>query len=97
MKLKVFIHAQYSEYSKKYHFIPWQQDMSTQAHCGPMVGTHEFEFDEPPQEVLLKGTIEAYKQEQKAVMAEAERRHSEIQQRINDMLCIEYKPEAQSA
>lgn len=91
MKIKVYIHAAYSEYDHEYHFQPWQHDMSSQAHCGPMVGTVEFDFDPPPKEVLLKGQIEAYREQQKQVRAEAERMCNEIQGRINDMLCLEHK------
>lgn len=97
MKIKVYIHAQYSEYNKDYTFVPWQHDMSTQAHCGPLVGELEVEFTPPPMEVLITGAIEAYREQQKAVRAEAERMVNEIQHRINDLLCIEHKPESQPA
>ena len=93
MKIKVYIHASYCEYEKTYRFQVWGQDMSTVEHVGPLVATEEVEFTPPPHDVLVNGTIEMYRAQQKKVRAEAERLNTELQERINNLLCIEYKPE----
>lgn len=94
MKIKVYIHAQYDEYEKVYRYIPWSQEMSSQSQCGPLVETLEVDFAPPPHEVLVKGTIAGYREEQKRILAEAERNRAILEQRINDLLSIEYKSES---
>lgn len=93
MKIPVFIHADYDEYEKVYHFKAWSQDMSGSEYVGPLVEKLEVDFTPPPHEVLVNGTIETYRAQQQKIRAEAESRVNLIQQRINDLLCIEYKPE----
>ena len=93
MKLKVYIHANYDEYEKVYTYKAWSQDMSTSEYCGPLVETLEVDFTPPPHDVLVKGTIAQYREHQKKIMAEAERQRAILEQRINDMLCLEYQPE----
>jgi hypothetical protein len=93
MKMKAYVHAQYSEWAKEYRFSIWSQDMSS---CGGYVLVQEVEvdFEAPPREVLVNGTIEAYRKEQQNIRAEAESKVNRIQQAIDDLLCLEYKPEA---
>ncbi|MHB1328012.1 MAG: hypothetical protein ACYC2K_07405 [Gemmatimonadales bacterium] len=92
MKIKGFIHAKYDEYEREYHFSVWTQDM-TQCQGYVLVEEVEIEFTPPPHNVLVNGTIEAYKAEQQKIRAEAESKVNRLQQSINDLLCIEYKPE----
>ena len=93
MKLKAYVHAQYCEYEKRYNLQVWGHDMTGTASLGPLVEVVEIDVAMPPNDVLVNGTIEMYRQQQKKVIAEAERVNAELQQRINDLLCIEYKPE----
>ena len=93
MKIKVYIHADYDEYEKVFRFKAWSHDMTGSEYCGPLVMQTEVEFTPPPHEVLINGTVETYRAMQKKVLAEAERERTVIQQRIDDLLCIEYKPE----
>lgn len=92
MKVQVFIHANYNEYDKEYHFEPWRSDMT--GYAGSLVETQEIEFTPPPRDVLVNGTIAEYREQQKKIRAEAESKINVLEQRINDLLCIEYKPEA---
>lgn len=94
MKIQGFIHAQWNEWDKEYHFQVWGHDMSSQESCGPLVETVVIEFTAPPREVLVNGTIEGYRKQQQKIRAEGERLVNELQQRINDLLCIENKSEA---
>lgn len=93
MKLTCYIHAKYDEYEKKYDFNLWSRDMSAYDSAGAFVGTHEFAFDAPPHKVLVNGTIAQYRKEQKKILAEAEAKRVELERRINELLCIEYKLE----
>lgn len=93
MKIKVYIHAPYNEYEKCYDFKAWGMDMSSQAGCGPLVDTQEIEFTPPPRDVLINGTILQYREQQRQIRAQGEKMINEIQRRIDDLLCIEYKPE----
>jgi hypothetical protein len=92
MKVQVFIHAKYDVYEKKFVFNPMAFD-GTDYDCGALVGTAEVEFDPPPYDVLVNGTIKQYREEQKKILADAEVRRAAIERRINELLCIEYKPE----
>ena len=93
MKIKVYVHAEYKEWDKKYAFKAWGIDMSglVGLSIGPLVGTHEFEFDAPPYDVLVNGTIQQYREQQKEILAEAERKRAVLEQKIKELLCIEDK------
>ena len=93
MKIKVYIHAAWNEWDKEYSFRPWSQDMSSQASCGPLVGEVEIDFTPPPREVMVNGQIASFREQQKQIRAESERQCMEIQERIDNLLCIEHKPE----
>lgn len=83
MKLKIYIHAKYCEFRKEYD----------SEHFGVVVEETEVEFTPPPYEVLVNGTIAAYRAKQKKIRADAESEVNILQQRINDLLCIENKSE----
>lgn len=91
MKIKGYIHAAYDEYEKKYDFRVWSQDMTHGSYTGPLVEVVEIEFNEPPREVLVNGTIGAYREQQQKIRAEAESKCNRLQQAIDDLLCIEDK------
>ena len=92
MKIKAYVHAQYQEWSKEYEFKAWGVDMSDVG-FSPCLAIHEFEFDAPPHDVLVKGTIQQYREQQKAILAKAEAQRALLDQKINELLCIEYKPQ----
>lgn len=93
MKIEVYIHAQWSTWDKEYRFHPWSQDMSNQPNCGALVGKVEIDFDPPPASVLVNGTVENYRKMQQTIRAESESKCNQIQEQINNLLCIEHKPE----
>lgn len=93
MKIKTYVHAHYDHYDKKYDFVLAPCDMSDFGSYGPLVGETEIDFDPPPHEVLVAGTIQQYRDEQKKILAEAEAKRATLEQRINELLCIDYTPE----
>ena len=90
MKLPIYIFAKYDDYEKKYRFHAWGYDM-TGSDVGVLVEKREVSFDPPPHSALVEGTIAEYKETQKKIVAEAEKKRNEIQQKINDLLCLENK------
>ena len=92
MKIYVYIYAQYDEYDKVYNFHAWGYEMSGQD-VGQLVEKREIEFTPPPREVMVNGTIAEYREQQQKIRADAESKVNVLQQRINDLLCIEHKHE----
>ena len=39
----------------------------------------------------MNGTIAQYREMQKQILAESEKKRADIEQKINELLCIEYK------
>ena len=92
MKLKGYIHAQYDDYEKEYRFSVWSMNM-TSCQGYVFVDEVELEFTPPPHSALVNGTIEAYRAEQQKIRAEAESKVNMLQRAIDDLLCLEHKPE----
>lgn len=90
MKLKVCIHAKYDDYEKQHDFSVWAHNMNGTSGYH-MVEEREIDFDAPPRDVLVNGTIAAYRAEQQRVRAEAEQKSQRIQRAIDELLAIEYK------
>lgn len=93
MKLKLFIHAKYQEWSKEWEYAAWNSDMSDHGSFGTVVAEVEVEFTPPPVATLVGGQVEAWRKEQERIRAEALHAVSAIQQKIDDIRCLEYKPE----
>lgn len=92
MKLNVTVHAQWDQWEKKYVYTTWSyEDMSGQGYTP--IQTVEVEFQEPPLEVLSNKTVAIWKKEQERIQAEATQKVNELQRQINEMLCLEHKPE----
>ena len=92
VKLPVYVYAQWCDYRKEYRYSAWSIDgLASQGYVP--VQSVEIEFDEPPHETLVNGTVELWKAEQKRIEAEAHNKITQLQRQINEMLCIEYKPE----
>lgn len=92
MKLKLYVHASWSEIQKKWTFAAFNCNMSS---CGyTMLEQIEVDYDPPPDSVLIAGTINVFRAEQDRIRAESQSKVEALQRKIDDMLCIEYKPEA---
>lgn len=92
MKLDLTVHAKWNEWEKKYDYTAWcYEDMSSQGYTP--VQAVSVEFQEPPHEVLVNNTVAIWKREQDRIQAEATAKVNELQRQINEMLCIEHKPE----
>ena len=56
-----------------------------------LLGTSEIEVEVPPIGDVKMKVIQALNQEKKNIMVEHERRLAELQDKIDQLLCIEYK------
>lgn len=91
MKLKAYVHAMYDEHSKKHSF----HLLSFKAADSALVFMEgvELDFTPPPHDVLVNGTVAAFRAEKKRIEAEATAKVTQLDRQINEMLCIEHKPE----
>ena len=90
MKINATVQAQYCVHSKEFQYSVFKfEDMQSSGYTA--VHSVEIEFDEPPHEVLAAGTVAAYRAEQKRIQAEAQMKITELEQNINDLLCLENK------
>lgn len=91
MKIKGYITANWNQWEKCHEFKVWSCDVSGKEYT--KITTVDVEFDAPPQEVLVAESVAAWKEEQQRIQAEATMKVNRLQQAINDMLCLEHKPE----
>ncbi len=93
MLIKVFVHAERCPYSKKWEFVPRLADMSDMSGFGHVVETIEleFEFNEPCETELVEHTVRGLRKVQQKIRADAEVQFQNIEQQIQEMLCIEDK------
>lgn len=93
MKIKGYITANWNQWEKRHEFKVWSCNVSEGNKEYTFVGEVEVEFDAPPNEALVAGSVAAWKAEQDRIQAEATLKVNQLQQAINDMLCLEHKPE----
>ncbi len=93
MKVKLYVHADYESWNKKWEFKTWQNDMTDTEGFGYCVQVVEIEFDfkEPTHDELVKKHILAMRNVQTKLRAETEVKIQNIEQQIQEMLCIEDK------
>ena len=93
MKITAHIQAQWDEYAKEYCYsVCHHEDMSEFGYVH--IGSQDVEFDPPPADVLIAGTVAAYRKEQEKIRAEAHSKVKRLQDSIDALLCLEHKPEA---
>ena len=98
MKVKVYVHAEYASWNKQWSFVPRLCDMSDMENFGTCVQVVEIEFDfkEPTHDQLINKTVLSMRKVQTQLRAKCEVEVQNIEQQIQEMLCIEDKSEAQS-
>ena len=90
--VKVTLHAQACSYADEgFTFSALSyDDMSSQGYIA--CSSVEVEFDVPPRDVLVNGAVAAYRAEQQRIRAEATSKVGRIDEAIQKLLCLEYKP-----
>lgn len=88
-KITVLLHASISEYEdKKINYSTYSTDMSKYG-CGIPVKEIDIEFDEPEYSDIVAGTISILREKKAEKRAEAELEVNNIEQKIQNLLCIE--------
>lgn len=91
--VKAYVHAQWVAWEKQYKYSVWSmKDMTASGYT--MIQEVDVPFIRVPESVLKNGTINVYREQQKAIRAQAEVHCQNLQKQIDDLLCIEHKPEA---
>ena len=94
MKLKINIHAKYSNYSKDIQYQPSEAAIDMSDAWGVIVHTMEISFPETSRADIINGTVKILKAEKDHILGAAQSAATDIDRRINEMLAIEYKQEA---
>ena len=89
MKIPVYIYAQIQPYSKEVNYFAYFVPDSK--HMGVEIAKTEIDFDEPPLDKVIQGAVVNMRAEQQKIRAEAEVKYQNIEQQIQEMLCIEDK------
>jgi len=91
--VKAYVHAQWVPWEKQYKYSVWSvKDMTASGYT--MIQEVDVPFTSVPESVLKNGTINVYREQQKAIRAQAEVHCQNLQKQIDDLLCIEHKTEA---
>lgn len=91
MKLKAYVHADYSKYSKKLEYTLYNQDMSSMNGFGSVVEVIELDFTPPPAEILVVGHVAMLREEKQKIRAKCETDVQKIDSVIGELLAIEDK------
>lgn len=92
VKIKGIIHWQCYEWDEPKYAL-WSTDMSS---AGPQyvpIQPHEFEVDIPDDFDPRPKQVEALRQKKKEVLAAAQEKVNNLEDQIQRLLCIEFKPE----
>jgi hypothetical protein len=90
--LPIYIHSIWSPYSKEFHYSLLEcADMSEYGYT--RIETRQVTFVPPSRQELTIGAINALRKKQCKVRDEALANSARIEEEIQSLLCLEYKPE----
>lgn len=91
--VKGWLHWQKSAYEEKPYYTVWQHDMSN---CGPEyvpIMQVETTYEIPDSFNPIPLQVAALRQKKREVMAESEQKLNDLEGQIQNLLCLELKPE----
>lgn len=96
MKVKIYIHARPTEkynpttgnFDKSWGYEAWS---TKSEHFGVFVSEHEIDVPEVDEKELVTGTVKILRDKQQQVRAERESELNQIEEQIQQLLCIEDK------
>jgi len=88
MKVKVYVHAAWDSFGKKFDYTAWPYKSDA---FGVLVLTKEIDAPEVDETELKSGVVKFMRAEQQKIRAEAEVKYQNIEQQIQELLCIEDK------
>lgn len=90
--VKAYVHAQYDNWKKEYKYSVWSvKDMTASNYT--FIQEVDVPFHRVPDSVLRSGTIHTYREQQKMIRAHCEAQVQTLQRKIEELQCIEHKPE----
>ena len=90
--VKAYVHAQYDNWKKEYKYSVWSvKDMTASNYT--FIQEVNVPFHRVPDSVLRSGTIQTYREQQKIIRAHCEEQVQTLQMKIEELQCIEHKPE----
>lgn len=90
--VKAYVHAQYDNWKKEYKYSVWSvKDMTASNYT--FIQEVDVPFHRVPDSVLRSGTINTYREQQKMLRAHCEAQVQTLQRKIEELQCIEHKPE----
>lgn len=87
-EITVYIQAKYQKYADTFDYCALDMIMGDDY---ILLETRVLEFDVPPREVLVNGTITAYRKQQQTLRAQAEKDCLALEDTINKLLALENK------
>ena len=90
--VKAFLHWEHQPWMDKPEFRFWPSDMTGVSARRQLVSAHEFNVDIPDNFDPITGVVAALKAEKQKVLADAHVKAEQIEDQIQRLLCIEYKP-----
>lgn len=91
-KMTVFVHLSNSQWGAGTEYSLFNLDMTDYGYT--LVATSEIEFEEPSRNDVVAGLVRGLRHEQQEIKAEAQSKVNRLQERIDSLLCLEYKEEA---
>jgi len=90
--LKMFLHWSHTDYSGPQWQL-WSTDMSAHFKDTVCIGEREIEIDAPDDFDPRPGMVDSLRKQKAQVLADAQLKATQIEGRIQQLLCIEHKPE----
>lgn len=91
ISVEVFIHAKLNSISKEVYYSAYSCDM-TRYEGGTLVEVIKLEIDEPLYDQVVAETVMKMREKQAELRGEAEKKVANIEQQIQNLLCLENKP-----
>jgi hypothetical protein len=91
--VKSFLHWHKYDWEEKSSFQLWRSDMSRDGPDYVCLGEREFEVDVPDDFDPRPHQVAALREAKQRVLAEAQAKANNIEDQIQRLLCLEFKPE----
>ncbi len=85
MKVKVYVYAKVDAFDKTASYYAY---FCKTSHMGTFVVETSVDIDEPPLQEIMDGTIKDMRAAQQKIRADAEVQYQNIEQQIQEMLCL---------
>lgn len=87
---KAFIHAQWNKYSKDFSYVAYAGDMTEYGYI--LLEERELSFESPDDKRLRSLAAQSLRAKKNKELAEAHVKAQEIDQEIEELLALEFKP-----